>query len=71
VHLICVTRSEDGNITITKDSRSTYPYGTMKNNSGIKTRDFLILLGILIAILIGLTTKWALAGEMIFSSIIH
>ena len=43
----------------------------MKNSLGIKTRDILIILGILVAILIGLSTQWAMAGEALLGSIVH
>jgi hypothetical protein len=43
----------------------------MKKTLGIKTRDLLIILGIVVAVLIGLSTQWAVAGEALLGSIVY
>jgi len=69
VHLIYVTIEESCSIN-SKWLKKIFK-STMKKTLRIKIRDLLIILGIVVALLIGLSTQWAIAGEALFGSIIH
>ena len=43
----------------------------MKKELEIKPKNILIILGILVAILIGISTQWAVAGDALFGSAMH